>query len=484
MSKIKFKIAAKTDVGLERTNNEDNFQAASDLQVVPMKWVNNEICQLGDKGALLVVADGMGGMNAGEVASQIAIDTVRKEFAPANITHDITKSRYAIEKFMNEVVVKADAMIKDVSRKRPETHGMGTTIVIAWLLENHLYVSWCGDSRAYVYNPQTGLHRLSKDHSYVQQLIDEGKLTEDEAFDYPESNIITRCLCDAKQKAKPECLSNPYPLCNNDVILLCTDGLCGMIRDDEILNIMQSFNSDLNVLADNLVHAALQASGADNCTVCLCQIISGGNNNVGNYFSKLEKQGFDNENIKTFCNRHKGLLISILCFLCLCLGGLIMWLLLGSSPSKESPYVVPNDSLKPQTDTMIIQTPDVPNKPEESSENIKIEDDKEKSHVLRNPDLNSGLGDISVPKTSPREGNDKSIESGTGLTQNADDTETDLNQVENDRKTVSEQLPEGITIHRFAREHGMNYQEMKKLNPNIKDWKTVKPGTLLNVYKK
>ena len=118
MSKIKFRIAAKTDVGLERSNNEDNFQAASDLQVVPMRWVNNEVCQLGEKGALLVVADGMGGMNAGEVASQIAIDIVRKEFAPANITPEITKSRYAIEKFMNntEIFRLADSTlgIKDI----------------------------------------------------------------------------------------------------------------------------------------------------------------------------------------------------------------------------------------------------------------------------------------------------------------------------------------------------------------------------------
>lgn len=484
MSKIKFKIAAKTDVGLERSNNEDNFQAASDLQVAPMKWVNNEVCQLGEKGALLVVADGMGGMNAGEVASQIAIDTVRKEFTPANITPEITKSRYAIEKFMNEVIVKADAMVKDVSKKRPETQGMGTTIVIAWLLENHLYISWCGDSRAYVYNPKIGLHRLSKDHSYVQQLVDDGKLSEDEAFEFPDSNIITRCLSDAKQKAKPECLSNPYPLCDNDIILLCTDGLCGMIRDAEILDIMQSFNSEMTVLADNLVQAALDASGADNCTVCLCQIISGGNNNVGNYFSKLDKQRVDNKDLNTFCEKHKGLLVSILCLFCLCLGGLIMWWILGNSPSKESPYVTQNDSLRQQTDTTIIPTTDVLDKPEESSDNIMVEDDKERSRVLRSQDLNSGLGNISVPKTSPKEGSAISIESATPLTQNSNEIEPDAGQVEDIRNIVSVPLPEGLTIHQFAQKHGMNYREMRELNPNIKNWKSVQPGTHLNVYKK
>ena len=80
MNKIKFKIAAKTDVGLERSNNEDNFQASSDLLITPMRWVNNEICQLGEKGALLVVADGMGGHRAGEVASSIAVTYLAHHF--------------------------------------------------------------------------------------------------------------------------------------------------------------------------------------------------------------------------------------------------------------------------------------------------------------------------------------------------------------------------------------------------------------------
>ena len=105
MVQIKFKIAAKTDVGLVRTNNEDNFQASSDLRIAPMRWINNELCQLGEKGALLVVADGMGGMNAGEIASQIAIETVREEFAPDKITDNVILSRFSIEKFMNEALV-------------------------------------------------------------------------------------------------------------------------------------------------------------------------------------------------------------------------------------------------------------------------------------------------------------------------------------------------------------------------------------------
>lgn len=275
MSNIQFRIAAKTDVGLVRTNNEDNFQASSDLSKTQMRWINNEVCSLGDKGALIVVADGMGGMNAGEVASELAIETVRKYFTPANLTADVLKTRYSIEKFMNEVIVAADARIKEVACQNPETKGMGTTIVIGWIFDGKLYVSWCGDSRAYVYNPAAGLHQISKDHSYVQGLVDKGAITREEAFDFPDSNIITRCLSDSTAKAKPESLLRPYDICDGDVILLCTDGLSGMIRDSEIEEIIRANEHDMDVLVDELIKAACDAEGSDNITICICQILSG-----------------------------------------------------------------------------------------------------------------------------------------------------------------------------------------------------------------
>lgn len=275
MSTIQFRIAAKTDVGLVRTNNEDNFQASSDLSKAQMRWINNEVCLLGDKGALIVVADGMGGMNAGEVASELAIETVREYFSPENITGDVLKTRYSIEKFMNEVIVAADARIKEEARRNPETKGMGTTIVIGWILDGKLYVSWCGDSRAYVYNPAAGLHQITKDHSYVQGLVDKGAITREEAFDFPDSNIITRCLSDSTAKAKPESLLRPYDICDGDVILLCTDGLSGMIRDSEIEEIIRANEKDMDVLVDELIKAACDAEGSDNITICICQILSG-----------------------------------------------------------------------------------------------------------------------------------------------------------------------------------------------------------------
>ena len=213
MSDIHFRIAAKTDVGLERTNNEDNFQVSANLEDVPMKLVNNQEYTLGRKGALLVVADGMGGMNAGEVASEIAINTVRELFSPENITDEVVKSRYTIEKFMKGVIVEADKRIKVFAKDNPESRSMGTTIVIAWLFDWNLYVSWCGDSRAYIFNPTTGLFQISKDHSYVQDLVDAGKISKEDAFDFPDSNIITRSLSDSTPKPNPDCLLVPQKLC-------------------------------------------------------------------------------------------------------------------------------------------------------------------------------------------------------------------------------------------------------------------------------
>lgn len=274
MSEIKFRIAAKTDPGCVRTNNEDNFQAAADLSQAQMSWVNNKAYSLGDKGALLVVADGMGGMNAGEVASEIAIQTVREFFTPERITPEVLKNRFSIEKFMKDVVVEADSRIKRTSTT--ETRGMGTTIVIAWLINGECHICWCGDSRAYVYNPQCGLVRLTKDHSYVQTLVDAGKITDEEAFDFPNNNVITRCLCDATTKAVPDCLVTPQPLCNNDLIILCSDGLNGMIRDNQMAQIIQESNGNVDTLTDQLIDAALSAGGNDNVTVAIAAIDEGG----------------------------------------------------------------------------------------------------------------------------------------------------------------------------------------------------------------
>lgn len=290
MNTMKIRLAAKTDMGIVRTNNEDNFQVAADLTSDKMQWINNEVYSLGKKGTLLVVADGMGGMNAGEVASELAIETVREYFSSDRLTDEVLKNRYSIEKYMNEVIVEADARIKQEAKLRPETRGMGTTIVIGWILDGKLYVSWCGDSRAYVYNPVAGLHQISKDHSYVQGLVDKGAISKEDAFDYPDSNIITRSLSDGTAKAKPESLLKPYDLCDGDIVLLCTDGLNGMLRDSEIEAVIRNNESDMDCLADELIKAACEAAGSDNITICLCQILEGGGRCMPDTFESFDNR--------------------------------------------------------------------------------------------------------------------------------------------------------------------------------------------------
>lgn len=266
-----------SDMGLVRKNNEDNFQISRDLSVEPMRWINNEACLLTPQGALLVVADGMGGANAGEVASQIAIDTIKELFSPAAIAAVDLHNTQAINDFMRYVVVEADARIKSTAAVRPETYGMGTTLVIGWLIEGKLYMAWCGDSRGYVFNRANTLRRLTKDHSYVQSLVDMGQLTDDQAFDHPQGNVITRCLCDSPTVAEADVLPEPYNVADGDIILLCTDGLCGMIRDHEIAQILNAGpDSDLRAVGQNLIDGALRAGGADNVTIAMLQVVSGG----------------------------------------------------------------------------------------------------------------------------------------------------------------------------------------------------------------
>lgn len=261
-------IGALTDVGNVRKNNEDNFTVIADLAHPDAKWTDNRQLDLGERGSLLVVADGMGGMNAGEVASAIAIEVVEEMFN--NMRPEVLRSTATIQNFMSSVVVEADKRIK--SQSTLETRGMGTTIVMAWLYNGYAYVCWCGDSRAYLFNTAIGLRRISKDHSLVQSLVDNHKITDDEAFDSPQSNIITRCLSDSQNSAKPE-NAEPLELCNGDVIMLCSDGLCGMIRDRDIVQVMRNKIGDGVVkTVEELVAAAKRAGGKDNVTVVAASI--------------------------------------------------------------------------------------------------------------------------------------------------------------------------------------------------------------------
>lgn len=270
MSELKFKLAAGTNVGLVRQNNEDNFIVCPDLS--SQDWLipqTDEFIDLGVHGALLVVADGMGGMNAGEVASALAVDTIQELFSPDAISAVVADSR-AIQDFMVSVVKAADLKILNRSQTDSSTQGMGTTVVMAWLLGQRAYVCWCGDSRCYVYNKDRGLMRLSRDHSFVQELVDKGELLPEYASAHPLSNVITRCLGNEGRRAEPE--TRVYELYDGDTIMLCSDGLCGLCQDDVIADVIHEFSEKPIECKNELISMALAHGGHDNVTVAISSV--------------------------------------------------------------------------------------------------------------------------------------------------------------------------------------------------------------------
>ena len=289
MSDITFKMTVATNVGLVRSNNEDNFIVNPDL-TEPGRWIvpanADEVLSLGENGCVMVVADGMGGMNAGEVASEIAVTHVQNAFSKVSDFSKIADCSNHVEAFLKKIIVEADAAIKKRVKEDPSTAGMGTTIVMAWIIGEVVHVAWCGDSRAYLFNRQSGLSRLSNDHSYVQELVDSGKLDPELAFDHPNSNIITRSLGDSPVKAQPDYVCRR--LSAGDYVILCTDGLCGLVRDEQILNVMMQERGRLADYKEALFNASFEEGAYDNVTIALFECMSVKEQNLASTVSPTE----------------------------------------------------------------------------------------------------------------------------------------------------------------------------------------------------
>ena len=271
---MKIKISAITDVGLERTNNEDAVLVCPNLE--KQNWgeaENEDYFALGKYGAMLVVADGMGGANAGEIASSIAIDTVRNFFSQKRLCKNELSEKTAHTLLFEAIALSNKAIMEHVETN-PDSIGLGTTIVITWIIEDKAYIAWCGDSRCYCYNQANGLRPLTKDHSYVQELVDKGEITPKQAFNHPDSNIITKCLGDVDAATEPEIIT--YQLSDGDLLLSCSDGLCGYCDDKAIEKIMLNNFDNLSVCKDGLLNIAKAAGGLDNITIALCATLPEG----------------------------------------------------------------------------------------------------------------------------------------------------------------------------------------------------------------
>lgn len=266
---MNIKTCTITDVGKERTCNEDAVIICPDL--TESKWetynTSENYLPVGHLGTLIAVADGMGGANAGEIASSLAINCLKENFTKDSISN-LQDSEENIYGFLRETISQANEAIMNYAVSTPNSTGLGTTILLLWIKKEQAYIAWCGDSRCYCFNPQKGLKPLTKDHSLVQELVDQGKIQPEEAFNHPDNSIITRCLGDVSAITEPELYT--YPIHEGDIFLLCSDGLCGYCKDTLIEKTIYNYYDNLNVCKDELLKIALDSGGYDNITIALC----------------------------------------------------------------------------------------------------------------------------------------------------------------------------------------------------------------------
>lgn len=272
---MKIKVSALIDVGKVRDNNEDALVCCSDLSQQNWNDGNHNSAAyelLGNLGALLVVADGMGGVNAGEVASSLAVNTVKEHFSIHPVQEALASGNDGIVAFLKDAIAKAADVINQRMATDPETEGMGTTIVICWILQDgQAHIAWCGDSRAYLYNQTEGLRRLTKDHSLVQELVDSGEITEEEAFYHPDNNIITCGLGGYEMYPVPDIVT--CDLKPNDTIMLCSDGLCGYCTDQDIKRVFDAEHINTDNCCKKMLDRALEAGGEDNIAIVMASFI-------------------------------------------------------------------------------------------------------------------------------------------------------------------------------------------------------------------
>ena len=272
---IRVQVFGKTDVGRSREHNEDRFLVADltrkDASLQPQVRQHD----LGERGSLFVVADGMGGAAAGELASQMATDTIFAHLVKAwNAETEATPQRFAHR--LKEAVEVANANIHAHAKAHPEVRGMGTTTTAAGVLGDHLYLTQVGDSRAYLVRGGVA-HQLTKDQSLMQRLVEAGELTEEEAAHSERRNIILQAL-GPDPKVKVDLTHQDVR--RGDVLVLCSDGLSGQVKKEEIAQIVTSA-SDLSAACDKLIALANERGGPDNITVVMARFDGDGLRSTG-----------------------------------------------------------------------------------------------------------------------------------------------------------------------------------------------------------
>jgi serine/threonine protein phosphatase PrpC len=255
---IEVRIVGRSDVGLVREHNEDNYLLADLATGSRDPATFHEVPR---EGLVLAVCDGMGGAAAGEVASQLAVDTIYDVMSRS--VHSSDRDTFA--RALVRAIEEAGARIFEAARADRSRRGMGTTSTVAALMDKTLFVGQVGDSRAYILRGAE-LKQVTKDQSLVNQLIEAGQLTEDEAEAFEHSNIILQALGTTEQVSVDLTF---LELRRGDRLLLCSDGLSGLVHGDVIREVMSEYR-DLSACCERLIELAKAGGGHDNVTVLLC----------------------------------------------------------------------------------------------------------------------------------------------------------------------------------------------------------------------
>ena len=233
-----------SDIGMAREINEDYFS----------------VSYPGDEVQLFIIADGMGGYNGGEVASKIAVQSVRN-YIISNYA-ETEKNRETLIELVKASVQYANMVVHDKASSTPEVQHMGTTIDVCLINQGKLYIAHVGDSRIYRIRKEY-MRRLTKDHSYVQQLIDQGKITKEQSINHPDKNMLMKAL-GISSYVEPDTIVKGY--LKDDIILMCTDGLTNMVSEEEIYKIIKENPTDAS---KPLIQKANDNGGRDNITAII-----------------------------------------------------------------------------------------------------------------------------------------------------------------------------------------------------------------------
>ena len=237
------KLAGKTDIGCTRSENQDDYRAA----------------RLPEGDAWGVVCDGMGGANGGKLAASLASARFERALQGALARGEVADP----QNFLQQTIADMNQTVHEQSLKGPEYRGMGTTAVCALVQRGVAHIVHVGDSRAYLRRGRRMI-QLTKDHSMVQQLLESGQITPEEAEKHPRKNLSTRAVgVNESVQADYTCC----PLAEGDILLLCSDGLSNLVSEEEMEQIIT--NTSFFDVPDRLVQLALRAGGQDNITVLL-----------------------------------------------------------------------------------------------------------------------------------------------------------------------------------------------------------------------